>query len=139
MQAGLVSVVIPAYNARNTIGEAIASVECQTYGKEQFEIIVVDDGSTDGTGEWVKSRYPQVTLEMLANRGPSGARNHGIALARGEFVAFLDADDAWQENKIEYQIRMLREDPATGLVASDWIRGRDFPKPPQKVPVTWIS
>ncbi|PSR25841.1 MAG: glycosyltransferase family 2 protein [Sulfobacillus benefaciens] len=139
MQAGLVSVVIPAYNARDTILDAVASVERQTYGKDRFEIIVVDDGSTDGTGEWVKSRYPNVRLAVLSNRGPSGARNHGISMACGEFVAFLDADDAWQENKIEYQIRMLREDPETGLVASDWIRGRDFPEPPPKVPVTWIS
>jgi glycosyltransferase involved in cell wall biosynthesis len=139
MRAGLVSVVIPAYNARDTIEEAIVSVERQTYGKDQFEIIVVDDGSTDGTGEWVKNHYPQVRLEMLSNRGPSGARNHGIALARGEFVAFLDADDAWQENKIEYQIRMLGENSETGLVASDWIRDRAFPDLPPKVPVSWIS
>src|SRR5215211_9350661 len=89
-EAGLVSVVIPCYNQAHFLGEAIESVLSQSY--RNFEILVVDDGSTDNTSE-VASRYERVRIVRQENRGLSGARNRGLREAKGEYVVFLDADD----------------------------------------------
>lgn len=88
-----VSVIIPAFNAETCIAEALASVIQQTF--QPFEIIVVDDGSTDNTSHIVITNYPEVRLLRQNNSGPATARNNGIQNAKGEFIAFLDADDLW--------------------------------------------
>jgi glycosyltransferase involved in cell wall biosynthesis len=104
-----VSVVIPTYNRVHVLGRAIKSVLAQSF--PDFECIVVDDGSTDGTVEAVESfQDPRVRCVRLAtNGGVSRARNEGIQVARGELVAFLDSDDEWLPRKLELQVARLRE------------------------------
>src|SRR5687768_4619560 len=98
-----VSVVVPAFNAAETIQAAIQSVSAQTF--QDLELIVVDDGSTDGTADVVKRLAPNAVVITQRNAGPGAARNAGIARASGRFVGFLDADDLWFPNKLEHQIR----------------------------------
>jgi len=93
-----ISVVIPSYNRRHTLGRAIQSVIDQTSAVE--EIILVDDGSTDNTSEVISRDYPQVSIIQQPNRGVSAARNRGIAAASHEWIALLDSDDSWQSHKI---------------------------------------
>lgn len=112
----LVSVVIPTYNRMKDLPQAIDSVLGQSY--QPFEIIVVDDGSTDGTETMVRSRYPQVRYLRQSNRGPAAARNAGIKAASGRYVAFLDSDDRWTPRKLEQQIGLFRMKPEVGLVFS---------------------
>ncbi|HLY89110.1 MAG TPA: glycosyltransferase [Acetobacteraceae bacterium] len=116
MTAPLVTVLIPAYNAAATIARAINSVLAQTFS--DYEIIVVDDGSQDTTSEIVAAyRDERIRLFRLPqNRGESGAMNEGIAAARGELVAFLDADDEWLPTKLAKQVTVLRNSPDAVIV-----------------------
>lgn len=123
--APLVSVVIPSYNRGHAIGACIASVLAQTLG--DFEIVVVDDASTDDTRERVAAigdpRVRYVAHEH--NRGGAAARNTGVRVATGDFIAFLDSDDSWAPRKLERQIALLGErGPEYGL-AYTWFIGRD--------------
>lgn len=132
-----VSVVIPAYRATATIAEAIESVAAQTLRPQ--EVIVVDDASGDGTADCVKALAPHYEagwLRLLAleqNEGAASARNAGWAAAHGEFVAFLDADDAWHPRKIELQYAYLHNNPAVVLCghrfgfAGDKRKSESFP------------
>jgi glycosyltransferase involved in cell wall biosynthesis len=104
----LISVVIPAHNAEKYIDEALASVCSQTFS--DYEIIVIDDGSTDRTAE-IASSYNGVLLLAQDNLGAAAARNAGIRAARGRYVAFLDADDVWLPTKLEKQAAHLLENP----------------------------
>ncbi len=108
----LVSVVIPVYNGERHIKDAIDSVLAQTYS--QVELIVVDDGSTDNTKSLIKE-YEGVEYRYQKNAGQAAARNSGIKHSRGEFVAFLDADDVWLPDKLEKQVPLF-SDPSVGLV-----------------------
>lgn len=114
-----VSVVIAAYRAKATIAEAIESVAEQTH--LPMEVIVVDDCSKDGTGDFVKNlalRYGPGWLKLLEladNQGAASARNAGWSAARGKFIAFLDADDRWHPKKIEYQYEYLQAHPDVAL------------------------
>jgi len=100
----LVSVIIPVYNGARYLRAALESVFAQTY--RHFEVIVVDDGSTDDSGVIAKS-FPDVIYIHQENRGVAAARNHGIDAARGEFLAFLDQDDLWTPEKLTLQIYQL--------------------------------
>ncbi len=100
----LVSVIIPTYNMGVFVGEAIHSALNQTH--DNLELIVVDDGSTDHTAEVVARFGSAISYVKQANAGVNAARNHGVRLARGEFLAFLDADDLWLPTKIERQLRL---------------------------------
>jgi glycosyltransferase involved in cell wall biosynthesis len=113
---GLVSVVIPAYNAADWVGRAIDSALAQTY--TQREILVVDDGSRDATPEVLVAYGDAIRVLNQANAGLSSARNLGIQQARGEFVAFLDADDHWLPEKLNRQVRRLRDDPQLGFCST---------------------
>ncbi len=103
----LVSVVIPAYNAQSTLAAAVGSALAQSH--EPIEVIVVDDGSTDATASVALGLGGRIRLERQENRGVSSARNRGVDVARGEFVAFLDADDTWRRDKLLPQMEALAE------------------------------
>src|SRR5579859_6937798 len=100
----MISVVIPSYNAARWIRETLASAIDQT---DDFEIIIVDDGSTDGTSEIVEREFPWVRLIRTPNRGASYARNTGTEAASGDFIQYLDADDLLAVGKIAKQIAAL--------------------------------
>jgi len=114
-----ISVVIPCYNAEPWIGEALASVESQ--GIEDLEVIVVDDGSTDGSCDLVRQKFPRVRLISAPHRGPSAARNLGTRLAAGEFIQYLDADDLLAEGKLRRQVDAL-EASGADVAYGDWQR-----------------
>lgn len=101
-----ISVIIPTFNRCAVLKRALTSVFNQT--APPGEIIVVDDGSSDGSGEMVRSEFPAVIYLYQENRGVSATRNRGIAAARGQWLAFLDSDDAWLPAKLEAQIAALR-------------------------------
>lgn len=109
-----ISVVIVAYNKADTLPAAIDSVLRQTY--RDFEILVVDDGSTDDTAARVRPYLDRVRYLPKPNGGTGSARNLGIAEARGEFVAFLDADDLWLPGKLEVQRAAFRMEPGLSAV-----------------------
>src|SRR6185369_13558490 len=88
------SVIVPAYNMELCLRQTLETILAQE--TPPLEIIVIDDGSTDRTAAVAKSLGPRITLIQQANGGEAAARNHGISLARGEFIAFLDADDCWR-------------------------------------------
>jgi glycosyltransferase involved in cell wall biosynthesis len=109
-----VSVVIPVYNGGRTLVTALRSVFAQTY--RDFEVIVVNDGSTDDTADRVSFWGGAVTYLAQPNGGPARARNAALARARGRFIAFLDADDVWFPSKLECQVAYFDEFPNAGLV-----------------------
>jgi glycosyltransferase involved in cell wall biosynthesis len=104
-----VSVIIPVFNAARTVEQAIASVRAQTF--TDFEIVAVDDGSTDGSIETLRRYGPAIKILQQSNRGPSAARNLGIANSTGEYFAFLDADDWWKPEFLARLIAALERDP----------------------------
>lgn len=110
----LVSVIIPVFNAERYLGEALESVLRQVH--TPVEIIVVDDGSTDGSSAVAKGFGPAVRVVTQPNQGPSVARNCGIGLAHGDYLAFLDADDLWMKYKLQRQLQALTADPALDMV-----------------------
>lgn len=120
-----VSVIIPTHNRRDFVREAIASVLAQTY--QNFEIIVVDDGSDDDTRAVVEEfsrAYPVVQYVFQSNHGVSAARNYGVALSGGQFLAFLDSDDVWQPAKLETQIAFFAAHPEAAICHTEeiWLR-----------------
>lgn len=114
----IVSVVIPAYNAEKTILDTIESVQKQSFS--DFEVIVINDGSTDKTLDLVNAiDDSRIKVFSYENGGLSVARNRGISHAQGEFITFLDADDLWTVDKLELQVKALNENPKAG-VAYSW-------------------
>lgn len=110
----LVSVIIPTYNRADLVVEAVRSVLNQTYGR--METIVVDDGSTDNTGE-ILSEYKHKIRYIYQERSErSKARNEGVRHAGGDYIAFLDSDDLWLPTKVEEQVQILYEQRAVGVV-----------------------
>jgi glycosyltransferase involved in cell wall biosynthesis len=128
----LVSVIIPCYNQARFLGEAIESVLAQTY--PHFEVVVVDDGSTDNTCE-VASRYPGVRCIRQENEGLAGARNTGIRHSRGSYLVFLDADDRLLPDALAVGLRHLKERPECAFVSGHCrftaVDGSPLSTPPQ--------
>lgn len=134
-----VSVIMPAYNVEPYVGEAIRSALAQTF--TDFELIVVDDGSKDGTADVVKSMAradSRVKLVQQANRGLAGARNSALRAARGEFFALLDSDDVWEPEFLAEQMAIMTARPEIDIVTGNgWYLGgakhgqlaRPFPDP----------
>jgi glycosyltransferase involved in cell wall biosynthesis len=122
-QEPVVSVVMPVYQGREHLAEAVESVLAQTFA--QFELLLVDDGSTDGSSEIARAyagRDPRVHYTRQENAGQGAARNAGIGVARGEAVAFLDQDDLWLSDKLARQLPLLDD---TTVVYSDTYILRD--------------
>ncbi len=127
-----VSVIIPVYNRKHPVLRAIASVMGQTRTPE--EIIVVDDGSTDGTADTIRETFPGIRLIRQENRGVSAARNAGIRFAKGNWLAFLDSDDEWKPEKLQKHIEFIRSHPTLRISQTDeiWIRNGRFVNPMKK-------
>ena len=117
-----ISVIIPTYNRRHTLERAIDSVLSQTF--KPFEIIIVDDGSEDGTRNWVQEAYPSIKYIYQPNNGVSSARNKGIRSSRGSWIALLDSDDEWMPEKLEDQVIFINENPGSLFCHTNeiWIR-----------------
>ena len=117
-----VSVIIPTYNRKNLLKRALYSVSSQTFVPQ--EIIVVDDGSSDGTKDWVLERFPYVRYIYQDNSGVSSARNAGIKEAKGLWIAFLDSDDEWMPDKLEKQERVINDSKEAWLCHTNefWVR-----------------
>ena len=132
MKGPLVSVVVPVYNRERFLREALQSVFAFDY--EPFEVIVVDDGSTDGSAAIAQS-FPEVRYLRQDNHGPAAARNAGIDVSRGEFIAFADSDDIALPNRLSAQVGYLLEHPdvTATLGRQEWIT-----PPPNALPdVVW--
>jgi len=136
MAAPAVSVVIPSFNSSAWIAETLASVQAQTM--PHFEVLVVDDGSTDGTPDLVRacaSQDRRVRLIEQKNAGVCRARNHGIAQAQAPLVCFLDHDDWWYPHKLQRQCQVMAQHPEAGVACSSWIvwnrsdAGARYPSP----------
>lgn len=117
-----VSVIIPTYNRGWTIGEAVDSVLAQDY--RDFELIIVDDGSTDNTPEVLDAYRGTIKVFRQENKGVSAARNRGIAEASGRFIAFLDSDDLWLPQKLSRQVEFFNTTPDALICQTEevWIR-----------------
>ena len=133
-----VSVVIPVYNRLDRLVAAVDSVRRQQCPPR--EVVVVDDGSTEGAAEEVLGRAgtpapgtPRLRVVRQENGGPSRARNRGIALAEQPWIAFLDADDLWEPDKLALQWRAVQRHPAAVLVSTDW-RRPGTPRPERPIP-----
>ena len=120
-----VSVVIPTFNRAELLPRALTSVFAQSWlgGNSQLEVLLIDDGSDDGTGDMIRKQFPQVNYIFQQNSGVSAARNTGIKAAGGEWIAFLDSDDEWLANKLDQQFSLLDQ---SGLLVCHteeiWIR-----------------
>ena len=117
-----ISVIIPTYNRANYITKAINSVLSQSY--KDYEIIVVDDGSTDNTCQIIKNYNTKITYIFQENKGPSAARNLGILHANGKYISFLDSDDIWKKHKLRVQIDTIIKNPDIKINYTQeiWIR-----------------
>ncbi len=115
-----VSVVIPTYNDGGTIAATVESALAQKF-TDSFEVIVVNDGSTDGTREKLAKFGDRIRVIDQANRGVSAARNTGIRSAAGEYIALLDGDDTWTEDKLAKTVPVLDENPGCVAVSSNVI------------------
>jgi glycosyltransferase involved in cell wall biosynthesis len=117
----LVSVVVTAYNHGRYIQETLRSVFAQTY--PHFEVIVVDDGSTDDTSTKLQAFNDRIFYVHQENQGVAASRNTGVQKARGEFIALLDGDDLWEPGKLAIQIESLKRSPRAGFAA---VNGQEF-------------
>ena len=113
-----VSVIIPAYNGDRYIKDAIAGILAQTY--TDYEIIVVDDGSTDNTPQIVQQYGDKIKYFSQANQGVAASRNLGLAVAEGEYISFLDQDDIFLSHKLASQVALLEQNASLGMVNSGW-------------------
>lgn len=119
MSAPRLSIIIPAYNAEAYLRETVDSALAQTH--PDVEVIVVDDGSTDGTRAILDSYGDRIVAVTQPNGGPAAARNHALRLATGEYVGLLDADDLWAPTRAERCLALLEADPSlTGVLTDSW-------------------
>ena len=120
MQSMTISAVIPAYNCEKYISRSIDSVLNQTHPVD--EIVVVDDGSTDDTAKAIGGYGDKVRYIHQQNAGVSASRNAGVEAARGDWIAFLDADDEWSPERIQSQVELLRDNSHLVWVSGNYIR-----------------
>ena len=136
----LLSVILPTYNRAWTLKTAVDSVFDQDYSN--IELLVVDDGSGDNTRELLKSYHDRLTVLYQKNRGVSAARNLGIKKSKGEFIALLDSDDAWDKRKISCQMAFFKANPEALICQTQeiWVRNnkRVNPRIKHKKPSGYI-
>ena len=125
----LITVIIPTFNRISLLKETVDSVRNQSF--RDFEIIVVNDGSTDGTGEWLRDQTDLRVIEQ-SNLGIATARNNGAAAAKGDWLAFLDHDDLWAPDKLLIQAEFVRNNPDVALVAVRHVRLGEPNRGPKK-------
>ena len=135
----MISIIIPSYNRADKLKEAIQSVLDQDYFERdsdarRFELLVIDDGSTDQTKAVVESFSSPILYRYQDHKGVSAARNLGIKLSQGEYVAFLDSDDLWKTDKITIQMSLMKSLPQTKICYTEeiWIRNSVFVNPRKK-------
>jgi len=135
----MISVIIPTYNRAQYLKEAIDSVLGQDYfsntsGADSYELIVIDDGSTDGTKNVVDPYMTEIRYTYQPHKGVSSARNLGLKLSKGDFIAFLDSDDLWKKEKIRLQMQYMKEHPEAVVCCTQeiWIRNGVFVNPRNK-------
>jgi len=119
-----VSIVVPLYDSGTHIAETMATILAQTY--QNYEIIIVDDGSVDDSLTILKSENDRIFLISKSNGGPASARNIAIKVSSGPFIAFLDSDDLWVANKLEEQVACLQQSKSIGLVYSEALMFSQF-------------
>lgn len=117
-----VSIIIPTFNRCTLLRRALNSIAIQTF--PHYEIIVIDDGSTDDTAKMINRFFPNVKYYYQTNSGVSSSRNKGLSLARGDWIAFLDSDDQWLPEKLEKQITQFKLNPSYKICHTheQWIR-----------------
>ena len=115
MQQQLVTVIVPVYNSERYLENTLQSIFNQDY--RPLEVIVVDDGSTDNSAKIARS-FKNIQYVYQVNQGPSAARNAGITIAQGSFIAFLDSDDTWMPHKLSLQVNYLLNNPNVGFVVA---------------------
>lgn len=127
-----VSIIIPTYNRERWVVESVESIFAQSYS--DYELIVVDDGSTDNTYKVLSPFKSKIRYIFQPNSGPALARNTGIYLSRGEWITFLDSDDLWEKRKLEKQIKKLKEEPWFKVCYTEekWIRNGKRVNPGKK-------
>jgi glycosyltransferase involved in cell wall biosynthesis len=131
-----ISIIIPTYNAGQYIEQALASVFAQSF--QDFEVIIIDDGSTDDTAQKVKALDDtRIFYVYKENQGPAAARNYGLNLVRGEYIAFLDVDDLWYPHKLEMHLNLMRNSPLMGMSFS-WFKIL-FDQPVQRFESPWFA
>jgi glycosyltransferase involved in cell wall biosynthesis len=122
-EPGLISCIVPVYNGERYLAETLDSIFGQTY--RRLQVIVADDGSTDGTAEVVARYGASITYRFQPNAGVPAGRNLGLSAARGEFIAFLDADDLWHPEKLAHQVARFEARPALDmcvtLIRNFWV------------------
>ncbi|NIM59390.1 MAG: glycosyltransferase [Candidatus Aminicenantes bacterium] len=134
----MISVIIPTYNRASFLDEAIRSVLSQNYfvrsSSGSFEFLVIDDGSTDNTQEIVKSYGKKMKYHLQKHKGVSAARNLGLDLAQGDYIAFLDSDDLWKKDKISVQMSFMKAFPKAMVCYTEeiWMRRGVFVNPQKK-------
>jgi glycosyltransferase involved in cell wall biosynthesis len=141
-----VSVVVPTRDRQPKLARALAGVQAQTF--RDFEVLVVDDASTDETAAWLRTNYPGVPARTLGRpRGAAAARNQALEHARGELIAFLDDDDIWRPPYLEGQVQLLDANPGADLSYADHVEidaaGREWrpdtrPLLAYPSPLTWL-
>jgi len=140
MNNKFISVVVPTYNRSSFLKESIGSVVSQTFS--DFELIVVDDGSTDDTPVLLLSYGKKIKVIKKANKGPGAARNRGIRAAKGQWIAFLDSDDVWKPDKLEKQVQFIKDNPDIRICQTEeiWIRNgkRVNPRKKHEMHSGWI-
>ena len=135
-----ISVIIPTFDRKDRLRQALQSVLTQK--DIPFELLIVDDGSTDGTRSMIEREFPQVTYFYQDNQGPASARNRGIERSRGEWIAFLDSDDEWMPGKLAVQLGFFAQNPDYRICQTEeiWIRNGRRVNPMKKHQKTggWI-
>ncbi len=127
-----IDVIIPVFNRKEILKRAINSVLLQSF--RDFNLIVVDDGSTDGTAEMIAKYYPEIIYLYQGNKGVSAARNLGIRSSKASFLTFLDSDDEWHKQKLEKQLDFFNNNPEIKICQTKerWVRKGKFVNPGNK-------